>query len=152
MIIYIDSLLQEINILNWYQGESAKRYDDNADKVQTCQDQQDALLFHLRSVVVDILQFANPNRVKFTCEYKDDSLVFSLSPLREGREYMLDILKEAIRQYLIYEIRRLWLMNVKPDMADASLRETLRENIRKGINDVTAIGNKVRRRYAPLGI
>ena len=116
--------------------------------VQSDADAQDALLYHVRTAVNDVLMMANANRVKFTCERKDDMLRFVLSPLREGREHLLDILKEAIRQYIVYEVRRLWMMDMKPDWADSSLRESLRENIRQAMNDVTAMGEKVRRRYS----
>lgn len=148
MILYIEELLREINIKNWYLGEARKNADPDAVFVQSDADTQDALLYHMRNAVTDVLLFANANRVKFTCEYKDDKLDFTLSPLREGREYLLELLKETIRLYLIYEIRRLWMMEVKPDWADSSLRESLRENIRQAMNDVTAMGEKVRRRYS----
>lgn len=78
-------------------------------------------------------------------------LTFSISPLREGREYLLDLLKETIRQYLVYEVRRLWMMEVRQEWADSSLRESLRENVRQVMNDVTSMGKKVRRRYAWIG-
>lgn len=148
MILYIEDLLREINILNWYKGEAVKRNDENADKIQTNCDTQDALMYHMRDAVTDVLSFANLNWMKFTCEHKDDSLIFSLSPLREGREHLLELLKNCIRQYLVYEVRRLWMMNVRPDWADATKRESLRENIRQVMNDATSMGVKVRRRYA----
>lgn len=151
MIIFIEDLLREINILNWYRGEAAKRTDVNADLVQSDSDQQDALLYHLRNAVNDVLMFANPNRVKFICDYEDDRLVFSISPVREGREYMLDILKESIRQYLVFEVRRLWMMNIRPEWADDSLRASLRANILEAMNSSTS-GNKVRRRATTMGI
>ena len=152
MIIFIEDLLREINILNWYRGEAAKRTDVNADLVQSDSDQQDAILYHLRNAVVDVLQFANPNRVKFICDYEDDALKFSISPVREGREYMLDILKESIRQYLVFEVRRLWMMTVRPEWADDSLRASLRTNILEAINSSTTGGNRVRRRATTMGI
>jgi hypothetical protein len=148
MILYIEDLLRKINIRNWYLGEARKNADPDAVFVQSDADAQDILLDYMQTVVNDVLLFTNANRVKFTCEQKDDMLTFSLSPLREGREHLLDVLKEAIRQYIVYEIRRLWMMEVKPDWADSSLRESLRENIRKAMNDVTAMGQKVRRRYS----
>lgn len=151
MILYIEDLFREINILNWYRGEAAKRTDVNADLVQSDSDQQDAILYHLRSAVVDVLQFANPNRVKFICDYEDDALKFSISPVRDGREYLLDILKESIRQYLVFEVRRLWMMTVRPEWADDSLRASLRTNILEAMNNSTS-GNKVRRRATTMGI
>lgn len=150
MILYIEDLLRKINILNWYRGEAAKRVDVNADLVQSDSDQQDALLEHIRCVVTDILLLANVNRVKFTCEHSDDALHFYIEPLREGREYLLDVLKEAIRQYIIYEVRRLWMMLVRPEWADVSLREELTQNIKNAMNAVTAGGNRVRRRATDL--
>lgn len=151
MILYIEDLLREINILNWYRGEAEKNKEPDAVFVQSNQDTQDALLYHLRNAVNDILLFANPNRVKFTCDYEDDALKFSISPVRDGREYLLDILKESIRQYLVFEVRRLWMMTVRPEWADDSLREPLRANILEAMNNSTS-GNKVRRRATTMGI
>jgi hypothetical protein len=152
MIIYIEDLFREINILNWYKGEAAKNGIPDATAAETNADTQDALMYHLRDAVTDMLSLANLNWMKFTCEYKDDSLIFSLSPLREGREYLLELLKNCIRQYLVYEIRRLWMMNVRPDWADATKRESLRQNITDSMTACTKPTERVRRRYAPLGI
>lgn len=152
MIIYIEDLFREINILNWYKGEAAKHNDPGATAAETNADTQDVLMYHLRSAVVDVLQFANPNRVKFTCKYEDDQLKFSISPVREGREYLLDVLKESIRQYLVFEVRRLWMMNIRPEWADDSLRASLRANILEAINNSTTSGIKVRRRATTMGI
>ena len=151
MIIYIEDLFREINILNWYKGE-AEHNDPGATAAETNADTQDALMYHLRDAVTDVLSLANPNNLKFTCDYSDDQLKFSLSPIREGREYLLDLLRNCIRQYLVYEIRRLWMMNVRPEWADASKRESLIKNILDAMSASTSIGNRVRRRAATMGI
>lgn len=151
MILFVEDIKREVDILNWYKGEARKHGDSEAVIVQSDADTQDAFMYQLRNAVTDILTFANANRVKFTCEHKDDMLTFSISPLREGREYLLDLLKETIRQYLVYEVRRLWMMEVRQEWADSSLRESLRENVRQVMNDVTSMGKKVRRRYAWIG-
>lgn len=152
MILYIEDIFRDVDILNWYKGEARKHGDSESAIVQSDADSHDALKLFLKCAKTDLLLFANANRVKFTCEHKDEMLTFSLSPLREGREFLLDVLKDAIKQYLVYEIRRLWITEVRPEWADSSLRESLRENIRKALNDVTAMGQKIRRRYSPLGI
>lgn len=152
MIIYIEDIQREANILNWYKGEAIKEADATAVFLQSDKSSQDAFLYHLRNVVTDLLLFANANRVKFTCEWSADYLRFTITPLREGREYLLNVLKEAIKQYLVYEIRRLWMMEISPNNADSSLRESLRMNIRETMNNVTAMGKKIRRRYAIMGI
>ena len=152
MIIYIEDLFREINILNWYKGEAVKHNDPGATAAETNADTQDALIYHLKDAVTDVLSLANPNNLKFTCDYSDDQLKFSLSPIREGRDHMLVLLKNCIRQYLVYEIRRLWMMNVRPEWADASKRESLIKNILDAMSASTSIGNRVRRRAATMGI
>lgn len=149
MILYVEDILKEVNILNWYKGEAEKRKSEVADIVQSGSEQQDALLYFLRAAVNDVLLFANSNRVVFACDYADDALTFSLSPLREEKRYILGILKEAIRLYLVYEVRRLWMMTMHPEWAEDSLRESLRYNIREAMNAVTS-GERVRRRATDL--
>jgi hypothetical protein len=152
MIISIEDLFREINILNWYKGEAVKHNDPDATAAETNADTQDALMYHLRDAVTDVLSLANLNNLKFTCDHSDDQLKFSLSPIREGREYLLELLKNCIRQYLVYEIRRLWMMNVRREWADASKRESLIKNILDAMSASTTIGNRVRRRAATMGI
>lgn len=147
--LHIEDLKREINILNFYRGEIAKRKDGDMALVQTAEEQQDAVLYHMRSAVTDVLMMANPKALKFTCDYKEDKLIFELSPLREEKLHMLDLLKEAVRQYIVYEVRRLWLMNVVPELADNSLRATLAERIGDVIRSVTK-AQRLRRRCTDL--
>ena len=152
MIIYIEDLFREINILNWYKGEAVKPNDPSATAAETNADTQDALMCHLKNAVTDVLSLANPNNLKFTCDYSDDRLTFSLSPIREGREYMLELLKNCIRQYLVAEVRRLWMMNVRQEWADATMRESLRQNIKDAMSACTKPTERVRRRCTIMGI
>lgn len=149
MILYIEDLLREINILNFYKGEAAKRGDMNADVVQSDAGQQDVMGYFIRKVVTDILIFLNNGSVAFTCENKDDQLRFTLNPIREDRPHMKDVLKEAIRQYIVFEVRRLWMMTVRPEWADHSIREELRWDIKTAFSAVAKY-EKVRRRATNL--
>ena len=152
MILYIEDLLADINVMNWYRGEAEKRNDVNADLVQSDITNQDVILEFVKTAVNDVLLMANPNRVKFLCEYKDDALAFSLSPLRDGREHLMGVLKEAIRIYIITEVRRLWMMTMKPEWADDTLRGELKVRIMDAMNAVTDRGEIVRRRYSTMGL
>lgn len=147
--LYIEDLTREINILNYYKGEAVKRKDIDAVLMQTAEEQHDALLYHIRSAVTDVLELANPKALKFTCDYKDDRLVFDLTPIREGMEHIISILKEAVRQYIVYEVRRLWLMLVRPDMAEYAQRGELIERIQKSIRQIGK-GERLRRRCTDL--
>lgn len=147
----IEDLLREINIKNFYRGEYPKRKDPDITLVQTATEQQDALMYHMRSAVTDILMLANHKSMKFTCDYdrKGDKLIFTLSPMREGVEHLEGILRESVRQYIVYEVQRRWMMAVVPDMADHTLRNELLNNVSKNIGTV-GVGARVRRRATDL--
>lgn len=149
MTLFVDDLLKEIDVLNWYRGEAEKRGDSSAAVVQSDKDSQDAMLYFIRKSVTDVLLLLNTGSSMFTCTSDDDILVFNLSPVREDRRYMLDVLKEAIRQYIVFEVRRLWMMTVRPAWADSSIREELRNNMRDASRSVSK-GETVRRRATNL--
>lgn len=149
MILYIDDLLKEINILNFYRGEAEKRGDVNADVVQSDRDTQETMMFFVRKAVTDILLLLNGGSTKFTGKVENDCLKFEVSPVNEEKEYMMDILKEAVRQYLVMEVRRLWMMTVRPEWADGTLREELKANMISAFRCVGK-GERVRRRSTNL--
>lgn len=147
--LYIEDLLYEINILNYYRGEAAKRKDVDAVVVETAAEQREALLCHMRSAVTDVLMLAPLKSLKFTCEHADDKLKFELSPVREGTEHLIPIFREAVRQYIVYEVRRLWMMLNRPDWAEYAQRAALLGNIKTNIGAIGKSG-RVRRRATDL--
>lgn len=153
MIVYIEELLREVNILNWYRGEAAKNGGDmSAEIVQSDIDEQDAMMGYIKGAVNTVLLLANSNRVEFRCERKDDALHFSIAPVREGKEYLLEVLKEAIRLFLVAEVRLMWMLNIRKEWADATMRDMLIMNIKEAMSAVTSMGNKIRRRATTMGI
>jgi hypothetical protein len=153
MIVYIEELLREINILNWYRGEAAKNGGDmSAEIVQSDIDEQEAMMGYIKGAVNTVLLLANSNRVEFRCERKDDALHFSIAPVREGKEYLLEVLKEAIRLFLVAEVRLMWMLNIRKEWADATMRDMLIMNIKEAMSAVTSMGNKIRRRATTMGI
>lgn len=145
----IEELIEEINVLNYYRGEAAKRKDTDAVLMQTAEEQRRALLYHIRSAVTDVLALANAKALKFTCDYLEDRLIFNLEPIRNGMEHLIKILKEAVRQYIVYEVRRLWMGLVSPEMAENALRGELLYKIEKSIRSVGK-GERLRRRCTNL--
>ena len=137
MILYIEDLEREINLVNYYKGEAAKRGDINADVVQSDAGQQDVMGYFMRKAVTDVLLLLETGSTKFTYKTDSDKLVFELSPVNEDKRYMLDVLKEAIRQYLVYEVRRLWMMTVRPEWADSSIRGELIGNMKSAFYSVS---------------
>ena len=147
--LYNEDILREVDILNYYKGEALKRKDADAVSIETAKEQYDALTKHLRAVVNDVLLLANPRITTFTAEDTEDKIIFSLSPVRENTEHLQPIIKESIRQYLVYEVRRLWMRNVRPDFADDSMRAILLSNIATPLRS-TVKAAKVRRRSTNL--
>lgn len=147
--LYNEDIFREVDILNYYKGEALKRKDADAVSIETAKEQQDAFIYHLRAAVNDVLLLANPRITTFTAENTEDKLIFSLSPVRENTEHLQPIIKESIRQYLVYEVRRLWMRNVRPDFADDSMRAILLSNIATPLRS-TVKAAKVRRRSTNL--
>lgn len=153
MIVYIEELLRDVNILNWYRGEAAKNGGDmSAEIVQSDIDEQEAMMGYIKGAVNTVLLLANSNRVEFRCERKDDALHFSIAPVRVGKEYLLEVLKEAIRLFLVAEVRLMWMLNIRKEWADATMRDMLIMNIKEAMSAVTSMGNKIRRRATTMGI
>lgn len=153
MIVYIEELLRDVNILNWYRGEAAKNGGDmSAEIVQSDIDEQEAMMGYIKGAVNTVLLLANSNRVEFRCERKDDALHFSIAPVREEKEYLLEVLKEAIRLFLVAEVRLMWMLNIRKEWADATMRDMLIMNIKEAMSAVTSMGNKIRRRPTTMGI
>ena len=145
--INIQELLDKVYRLS---ANIAKRREDS--KVMATPDDEAVVLDHLRTAVDDVLMLANMNRVVLACDYDAVELVFSISPIRRGKEHLLDLLTSTIRQNMANEVVRLWMMTVRPEWADASMRESLRQNIKDVMCACTSMGNKVRRRATTMGI
>lgn len=152
MRVYVEDIFKEVDILNWYKTQALKRGEPEAVLAQTTKETRDAVIYHMRTAVMELLTMANNNRVRFTCEYKDEAMNFDISPIREGREYLIPQMKETVRLFLVEEIRRLWMMNINPQWAEETMRERLKANVMQMMNDVTAQREKIRRRCAVMGI
>lgn len=147
--LYIEDILREVDILNHYRGEAAKRKDADAVVMQSAQEQHDALMYHLRTAVTDVRMLANPRVYSLDADISNEKIVFDLSPLRENAEHIVSLLKEGVRQYLVYEIRRLWLSLVRPDWADNSMRMVLLQQIQE-LMRAAVKAQRVRRRCTDL--
>ena len=152
MTIGIDELLREIDVLNWYRGEALKRGEETAVMVQTAREQQTAMMYHMETARTMMMARVNTQRVRMTCDVDGEEMTFTLTPIRRGKEYLLEMIRGMIKQYLVAETRRLWMMNINPQWADATMRETMEMNLTEMIALATDAGPKVRRRCAVMGI
>ncbi len=144
-----DELRQEIDLLNWYRGEAAKRGDVNADVAQSSVDDNRVMGIFLRDAAEDILIWANVNDARLTLNVTDEGLSFDLQPLDSEKEYLIPVLRAAMRKYIVTYVRFRWLLTVKPEWTDGISLERFRYDIERLVRSVLKYG-RVRRRSTNL--
>ena len=133
IIVERNELQQQIDLMNYYMGESAKRENPNADTIQSCKDDEELLhMFAKRAanelVAAVALRFPTISTIIDT-EYI--SFVFETNDA--SRSHIHPLLKQAITDYLVNEITMQWLLLHQPQMAQAniSLRNSLYNNVQQ---------------------
>lgn len=144
-----DELRLEIDLLNWYRGEAAKRNDLDADVAQSSVDDNRVMGVFLRDAAEDILIWGNVNDARLTLSVTDESLSFDLHPLDREKEYLIPVLRAAMRKYIVAYVRFRWLLTVKPEWTDGTGLDRYRFDIERLIKSVLKY-EKVRRRATNL--
>ena len=144
-----DELRLEIDLLNYYKGEAAKRGDMDADVVQSSADDTRVMNIFIRDAAEDILIWANVNDARLTLDITDEGILFGLTPVRADKEYLVPVLKAAIRKYIVAYVRFRWLATVKPEWAVGIELDRFRYDIERFIKSIRDYGT-VRRRATNL--
>ena len=114
-------LQQQIDLRNFYMGESAKRKDKDADTIQTGKDNEDLLLTFTHTAcnaLVTAVALRFPS-ISYTID--EENIVFSFDTPDDSRSHLLPILERAILDYLVNEVRMRWLMLRRPEAANSTL-------------------------------
>ena len=131
ILIGWNELQQQIDLRNYYMGESAKRKDIDADTIQSSKDEKELLLM-LASQAANGLVTAVALRFPYvSCEVGEEFITFNFEESIDGREYLLPMLRQAMTDYLVNEIAMQWLLLRQPQMAQTniSLRDPLYRNV-----------------------
>lgn len=131
ILIGWNELQQQIDLRNYYMGESAKRKDIDADTIQSSKDEKELLLM-LASQAANGLVTAVALRFPYvSCEVGEEFITFHFQESIDGREHLLPMLRQAMTDYLVNEIAMQWLLLRQPQMAQTyiSLRGTLYSNV-----------------------
>ena len=124
-------LQQQIDLKNFYMGESAKRKEKDADTIQSCKDDEDLLLTFMHTAcneLVTAVALRFPF-ISYTIGYED--IIFEFETPGNTRSHLLPMLHRAILDYLVNEAIMHWLLLRRPEMAKncISLRTELCSNV-----------------------
>ena len=126
-------LRRQIDLRNFYMGESAKRNDLNADTIQSCNDDDNLLLMYTQKACNELitavaLRFPS---ITSSADTEDISILFETETTPPT--HLTPMLTQAISDYLVNEVNMQWLLTVKPEMAQTniSLRSFLYNNVQQ---------------------
>lgn len=131
ILIKWNELQQQIDLRNYYMGESAKRKEIDADTIQSCNDDKELLLMFARRACNELVTAVALRFRNITCEANDEYIEFAFESNSAQLEHLIPILKQAVTDYLVNETTMHWLLLRQPQMAQPyiSLRSTLYSNV-----------------------
>lgn len=131
ILIKRNELQQQIDLRNFYMGESAKRKDIDADTIQSSKDDEELLLMFADRAANELVTAVALRFSYVAYESGDEYMAFIFDSETRGREHLLPMLKQAIMDYLVNEITMQWLLIRQPQMAqmNISLRNSLYGNV-----------------------
>ena len=135
-------LQQQIDLRNFYMGESAKRKDMDADTIQSCKDDKDLLHMFIHTAcnaLVTAVALRFPS-ISYTFEKDEEDeelkIIFEFETENGQRSHLLPTLQRAITDFLVNETIMQWLLVRRPNMAQTYI--TLRANLYSNVMTVFA--------------
>ena len=146
-----NELQQQIDLRNFYMGESAKRNDLNADTMQSCKDDDKLMLIIAQKACNELITAVAVRFPEITSLADTTSVTFGIETETAPATHLVAMLKQGIKDYLANEIGMHWLLTVRPDMAQTniSLRNSLYNNVQMTF---AKIYNKQRIRRRPTDL
>lgn len=128
-----NDLRQQIDLKNFYMGESAKRNDINADTIQSTSDEDKLLLMFAQRACNELITAVAVRFPSIISRANMENISISFECPETPPAHFTPILTQAITDYLVNEINMYWLLTVKPEMAQTniSLRNSLYNNVQQ---------------------
>ena len=114
-------LQQQIDLKNFYMGDSAKRTDKDADTIQSSKDDEELLCMFLKTACNELVTAVALRFPSISYTIDEENIVFSFDTPDDSRSHLLPILERAILDYLVNEVRMQWLMLRRPEAANSTL-------------------------------
>ena len=131
ILIRRDELQQQIDLRNYYIGDSAKRKDPDADTIQSSKDDEELLLMFAHKAANELVTAVALRFPDIAYEVEKEYISFNFETKDNSRRHLLPMLRQGILDYLVNEVTMQWLLLRQPQMAQAniSLRSSLYSNV-----------------------
>ncbi|MBQ8336734.1 MAG: hypothetical protein IJY44_04305 [Bacteroidaceae bacterium] len=126
-------LQQQIDLKNYYMGESAKRKDIDADTIQSCKDDEELLCMLIRRGCNELVSAVALRFPYISFEIDDENILFTFETDYTPPAHLLPLLQQAIAEYIANDTGMHWLLIRRPEMAQTyvSLRLGLYNNVQQ---------------------
>ena len=124
-------LQQQIDLKNFYMGESAKRKDKDADTIQSSKDDEDLLLTFIHTACNELVTAVALRFPFISYTIDEENIIFEFETPGNIRSHLLPMLQRATADYLVNEATMHWLLLRRPEMAKSciSVRTELSSNV-----------------------
>ena len=116
-------LQQQIDLRNFYMGESAKRKDKDADTIQSSKDDKDLLNMFMHTACNELvtavaLRFPSISyRIEEDEDDEGEKIVFEFETENGLRSHLLPTIQRTISDFIVNETIMQWLLVRSPNMA-----------------------------------
>lgn len=151
ILIKNEELQQQINLRNFYMGDSAKRKDIDADIIQSSNDDKELLCMFIKTACNELVSAVSLRFPQITYNITKEDIEIEFVTESIYPEHLLPMLQQSIENYLVNEVILQWLLLRRPDMAHShiSLRTTLYSNLQHLFAKIYS-RKKIRRRATNL--
>ena len=124
-------LQQQIDLRNYYMGESAKRKDKDADTIQSSKDDEELLLMLIKTACNELVTAVALRFPSISYTIDERSIIFTFDTETACREDIIEMLRLSIIDYLVNEAIMQWLLLRRPEKAQVyfSQRGKLYNNV-----------------------
>ena len=151
ILIKWNELQQQIDLKNYYMGESAKRKELDADTIQSSKDDKELLLMFASEATNELVTAVALRFPYISWDVEGNYISVSFETNDNSREHLLPMLKQAMTDYIVNETIMQWLLLRQPQMAQTNI--SLRGNLYSNVQQLFAKlynRKKVRRRATDL--
>ena len=116
-------LQQQIDLKNFYMGDSAKRTDKDADTIQSSKDDEELLFMFVKTACNELVTAVALRFSSISYKIDNKEISFTFETEKEQRAEIIEMLRHSIIDYLVNEAIMQWLLLRRPNMAQAQISQ-----------------------------
>ncbi|MBR2318505.1 MAG: hypothetical protein IKA52_02385 [Bacteroidaceae bacterium] len=151
ILIKRSELQRQIDLKNYYMGESAKRKEIDATTIQSSKDDEELLYTFIQRACNELVTAVALRFPFIGVTTGDEDIEISFVTESSFPAHLTELLQQAISDYLVNETITQWLLLRRPEMAQSyiSLRTSLYVNVQHLFGKIYS-RKKIRRRSTDL--